>query len=678
MRYIQLLLVCAITVGSASAQSLRSIAYNAKDSIVVRWAPSTIEAWERFNRYGCRIERIDVSSKERLATILNTDTLKPISLEALKQRLPQNTYAPIIAQALYGKDMAPNTSDLRAQMDAADQVALRWSLCGLYADIDPAIANALGYRWVDKDVNATGYYLYRVITLDPERWDTAMVAVDRKQGFDAVPHGPSVTALEKEGSIALRWERELVFGSFSAYWIERRQNNAPWQRLNNVPFVPMDNERGAAPYYTYTDTTIARDYTAYDYRVIGITPFGMVSTEAPMVSAMGRDRTAPPSPEMKAVKDENGRLVVHWEQPAGATDLKGFRVEKTHHAQAAYVPLHRGLLPPSARQFADTSKFLIAENHFRVWAVDTSGNESVSLSGYGTLVDSIAPAPPANLHGSIDTAGVVTVHWPLGKENDILGYRVFFANAADHNFNNLSPEPIQDTVFSDTIPLRTLTKHIYYRVVAVDRNFNHSAMSATLTLLKPDVVAPVAPVFERYAVSDSSVVLHFVPSSSSDVARHRLLRRSDRDTTWREVTAWATHEDRRTWTDRTVEAPSAYTYVMLAMDSADNASPRSVPLEVRLNAQPQRPAVDAVFATPMDQMVQVRWTAPPKPVKHYVIYRSKNGTPGTSIASATADATTYTDIRVPGKGSYRYAVKAVYADGGSSRIVEMGGSVEMP
>jgi hypothetical protein len=677
MRYIQLLLLGAMTIGSASAQSLRALAFNAKDSIVVRWAPSTVEAWERFNRNGCRIERVDVSTTDLTAQRLNTDTLKPASLELLKQRLSQNLFAPIIAQALYGTNMAPNTGDLRAQMDAADQVALRWSLCALYADIDPAIANALGYRWVDKDVSGTGYYLYRVITLDPGHPDTAVVAVDREQGVDAIPHGPSLSAQEKEGSIALRWERDLVYGSFSAYWIERRQNGAAWQRLNNVPFVPMDNKRGAAPYYTYTDTTIARDYTTYDYRAIGITPFGMVSTEAPVVSAMGRDRTAPASPEMKAVKDENGRLVVHWEQPGLANDLKGFRVEKTHHAQAAYVPLHRELLPPSARQFTDTSTFLIAENHFRVWAVDTAENESVSLSGYGTLVDSIAPAPAMNLRGSIDTAGVVTVHWPLGKENDILGYRVFFANAADHNFNNLSPEPIQDTIFHDTIPLRTLTKHIYYRVVAVDRNFNHSAMSATLMLVKPDVVAPVAPVFERYAVSDSSVVLHFVPSSSNDVARHLLLRRSERDTAWREVTAWYTNEDRRTWADRTVEAPSAYTYVMLALDSAGNTSPRSVPLEVRLNAQPQRPAVGAVFATPMDHVVHVRWTVPAKPVKHYVIYRSKNGSAGTSIASAPADATTYTDIRVPGKGSYRYAVKAVYADGGSSRIVEMGASVEM-
>ena len=679
MKRLLLLILATCGLSTARAQSVQVTAFNAADSVIIRLAPSNARSWESFNRYGCRVERMDVSGSERSARRLSPDTIRPLPLERLRSTFgAQHPYAPIIAQALYGEKMRPNTGDLNAQLDAAQQVDLRWSLCALYADIDPHIAYALGYRWVDRDLSRDGFYLYRVISNDPSHPDTALVGVDRKHGAASIPHGPLITAEEKEGSIGIRWDRELAHGVFSAYWIERRSTRGGWQRLNNVPFVPMDNERSVGPYCIYTDTTIAQDYLRYEYRVLGITPFGMVSTEAPTITAMGRDRTPPPNPVMRDVMDEHGRLVVYWDQPSEANDLKGFRVEKTYHANAAYTPLHRALLPPVTRHFTDTSSFLREENHYRVWAVDTAGNESVSLSGYGAIADSIAPAAPIALQGKIDTAGVVTVHWPLGKENDIFGYRVFFANAADHNFNNLSPEPIQDTVFHDTIPLRTLTKHIYYRVVAVDRNFNHSAMSAILTLEKPDVVAPVAPVFERYAVNDSAVVLHFVPSSSPDVIRHQILRKSEADTTWREVTAWTIAENRRMWIDRTVASASAYTYTMQAVDSAGNASPRAVPLEVRLAARSEHPAVALVNATRMDQVVQVRWEAAPRSVKHYVIYRSRNGEAGNTIASASADATTYTDVRLPGKGSYRYAVKAVYADGGSSRIVEMSSTVDVP
>lgn len=677
MRPSILAFLCFALCRTVAGQSLQTTAFNTADSVIVRWAPSSVQAWERFNRYGCRIERVDVSTPERKVQRLNADTLKPMSLGALKQHLAANSHAPIIAQALHGDDIRPNTGDVRAQMDAADQATMRWSLCALYADIDPEIADALGYRWVDKNVSATGYYLYRVITLDPQQADTAMIAIDRKDGAHTIPHGPALNAQEKEHTITLRWEREQVKSSFSAFWIERRQGTGAWQRLNDVPFVPMDNERGAATHHAYTDTTITRDYVPYQYRVLGITPFGMISSEAPVVTAMGRDRTAPPNPVMRRVNDEQGKLVVYWDQPGTTADLKGFRVEKTYHTNAAYQPLHRDLLPPSTRQFTDTSSFLIGENHFRVWAVDTAGNASVSLSGYGVLADSVAPAPPIGLKGSIDTAGVVTVHWPWGKERDLLGYRVFFANAADHNFNNLSPEPQQDTVFHDTIPLRTLTKHIYYKVVAVDRNFNHSPLSAVLHLVKPDQVAPVAPVIERYAVNDSAVVIHFIPSSSDDVARHVLLRRSPVDTTWREVVAWNASEQPRTWTDRTVTAAAAYTYLMQAVDSAGNRSPRSVPLEVRIPQRPEHPSAEAVKAVVVDDVIQVSWVPPTRPVKHYVIYRSKNGAMANTVGSAGSDATTFADVRVPGNGSYRYAVKAVYADGGSSRIVEMPGLVEV-
>ncbi|MEZ4789813.1 MAG: hypothetical protein R2811_07325 [Flavobacteriales bacterium] len=672
------LLFLLLNAFTLRAQSVQVAAFNSADSVVLRWAPSSVQAWERFNRYGCRIERVDVSTNERAAIPLGTDTLKPMSLELLRQRMNDNPYAPVVAQALYGAEIRPGNGDLRGQMDAADQSKLRWSLCALYADIDLSVANALGYRWVDRSLSASAHYLYRVISLDPEHADTALVAVDRSRGSDAVPAGPMISASEQERRIDIHWEAETARLNFSAYWIERAQGSGAWQRLNSTPFVPMDSDRGKLQRFTWKDTTITADYTPYRYRVLGITAFGMTSSENTVITAMGRDRTAPPSPEMRGVKEANGKLVVHWEQPAGAPDLKGFRVEKTYHANAAYVPLHRDPLPPNTRQFTDTSRYLIEENHYRVVAIDTAGNESVSLSGYGALADSIAPAAPIDLQGHIDTTGWVTVLWPLGKEADILGYRVFFANAADHNFNNLSPEPIQDTVFRDSIPLRTLTKDIFYRVVAVDRSFNHSPMSATLHLRKPDVVAPVAPVFERYAVTDSAVVLHFVPSSSSDVARHQLLRRSDTDTTWRELINWSVQETARAWTDHTVQAAHAYTYALFAVDSAGNRSARSVPLEVRLPMRTQREAASQVIATALDEVVQVQWQAPRGNVKHYVIYRSRDGAPAHTVGSAGSDTNRFVDIRLPGKGRYTYAVKAVYTDGGASRVTEATSPVVVP
>ncbi len=73
---------------------------------------------------------------------------------------------------------------------------------------------------------------------------------------------------------------------------------------------------------------------------------------------------------------------------------------------------------------------------------------------------------------------------------DIRGFNVFYSNKPDHEFSLLTKTPLTDTVFRDTISLKTLTKKIYYKVVAVDYNSNYSKFSQILELKRPDVVPP--------------------------------------------------------------------------------------------------------------------------------------------------------------------------------------------
>jgi len=438
----------------------------------------------------------------------------------------------------------------------------------------------------------------------------------------------------------------------------------------------MDKDK-PSPLIYFSDSTMERNYMPHRYRVLGITPFGELSTEAPIVTAMGRDRTPPTPPLLTEVKDEKGKLVVHWEQGEQGGDLTGYRVEKAPTALGGHYPLHAGVLPKNTASFTDTSSFLVGENHYRVAAIDTAGNVSYSNAGYGSLIDSIAPAAPFGVAGAIDTTGLVTLHWPLGKEPDLLGYRVFFANAPDHEFNNVTPYPVADTLFRDTLQINTLTKRIYYRVVAVDQNFNHSAFSRTLVLTRPDLVPPVAPVFKNYLVTDSAVTIHFIPSSSNDVARHEL-QRKEQTGTWSTVLTMAANDTRRTWTDTTVNGPAYYSYQMLAVDSAGNSSQDGLSLDVRVHERLKRDAVRQVTAVRMDDnLVHVSWDPVPGKVKHYVIFRSKDTSEPMPLGHALAGKNAYDDIRLTGKGSYTYLVQAVYEDGSASAIVRSQPALEL-
>lgn len=656
------LFLCASHI--ATAQTFSVIAANHADSVVLRWAPGSAAAWDRYRGSGYRVERITLSgSKPSEPQRIGPDRIVPWTLEQFKNAFAhEHPNAPAAVQVLYGS-VAP---EQRNGMEPADAESnMRWSIATYLADMDAGIAQAMGLRLVDRDVAPGSFFYYRVITLsDPP--DTATVAVDRTVGTYAVAQGPAIEAEESERRVLLKWDAEAGRG-FTAYWIERSTNERDWHRLHERPYVPMrDADQREVREHSYADTSITANYRPYRYRILGIDPFGNTSPGAPVITAMGRDRTPPPSPEMSGAAEENGRMIVRWEQPGTTPDLQGFRVEKAFGGTTGFLPLHSALLPPNTRQFTDTSTMLIMGNYYRVAAVDTAGNMSYSLGGYGSTVDSIAPLPPTDLHGRIDTNGVVTVEWKQGKERDLLGHRVFFANQADHTFINLTPAPIASLTFVDTIPLKTLTKRIYYKVVAVDRSFNHSGFSTMLTLTKPDRVAPVAPLFKSYRSTDSTVVLEFVPSSSDDVKEH-VLRRKENNGAYTDAARFPAGTMPRTWTDRQMPGPATYSYELFAIDSAGNRSPATQAIEVRVRGKRSdlRPA-DVTATVDAGKRVRITWRASGANVEHFIIHRSRDGAAPIAIGSPRGDAREFVDDRLPGNGNYTYSIRAAGTDGSLS------------
>jgi hypothetical protein len=74
--------------------------------------------------------------------------------------------------------------------------------------------------------------------------------------------------------------------------------------------------------------------------------------------------------------------------------------------------------------------------------------------------------------------------------------------------------------------------------------------------------------------------------------------------------------------------------------------------------------------------VNLSWKKPVSEVKYYVIYRGKNSKRPSVLTSAAGNATTFSEVLLPGKAQYRYLIKAIYADGGESSIMNAG-EIEM-
>lgn len=129
-------------------------------------------------------------------------------------------------------------------------------------------------------------------------------------------------------------------------------------------------------------------------------------------------------------------------------------------------------------------------------AVDGSGNVSkLSDAVQLRMPDSVPPKPPALLTATQQN-DLVELQWQAGRENDLLGYRVYRRSARPgESFKPLHKQLLTVNHFSDhgARPLRAY----YYRVAAVDRFGNESKATPGILFRSTrfsETIEPPAPV----------------------------------------------------------------------------------------------------------------------------------------------------------------------------------------
>lgn len=643
------------------------------DSVVLRWAPETPGAWQESNKSGYVIFRatLDENGAFDPATFqkITTKPVKPWPLErwaSIAGEKSNDDFARIAAQALYGKNFSP----VNGFIAKADEFATRFSFAMLAADLSPQTAHALGLRFSDPNIEKGKSYLYRIVhnaensgyTIHPG------VAVVHTTSPEPVPVALIDHVNERENLIEIYWNRQIHSEHFSAYFIERSDDNGKsFKRLNATPYVHAVSERipMSVDHFVYLDSVNA-NYRTYQYRVVGITPFGEIASPSQPVSAMGKDRTPPMQPQNVQAKHVGGTSIrITWDYPKQSKEIRGFLIGRGNNPTKTFTPLTDQPLPARTREFIDNGADPMASNFYVVAAVDTAGNASVSLAQYAMIIDSIPPAPPVGLTGIIDTTGVVTVSWKPGNEQDIDGYLVFYANSPDHEFSQLTHGPLRDTVFQDTITLKTLTKKIYYRVVALDYNANYSGFSKTLELERPDVVPPSAAVMDYYKITERGIELRWVPSSSEDLARTVLYRLDERKQ-WREIGTFAASDKQNSFVDTTaLVAGKLYGYSLVSFDEAGLQSKRSVPIRIKWTDLKARLPVDNIFAKadPGKKNILLEWNYPVKGEYRFIVYRAVNGSGFNSYKSIQGNLSSFADPDVKPGSTYEYSVGVVFKDG---------------
>lgn len=643
-------------------------------AVVLRWVPTTSRAWASGMISGYSIERAAAATPNAFQPVA---AVVPWTPAQWRERVDTtNKYLMSTAELMFaafpdGPGGRPQTPEER-QAD----IDRRYGFGLMVADFDSVAAEAMGLRYVDATAG-TATWIYRVsVRPAPEQYRPVVVPVAPGSVTIVVQPGPPLDAppgLEIEtgdGRLTLRWNPEPAGTGYVSYNIERTDATSPTPvRLNDLPLVfSLDSLNNQIP-RVYIDTGLVNGRT-YRYRVYGRTPFGDNSTPAEG-EGTPRDLTPPSIPVVTSGIVRPAGIDLTWElqDSVPVPDLAGFLVGRGTGEDGPFRFDSTRVIPASTRTATGLSFSADSGNYFVVIARDNSGNVSFSLPYYVHVVDSTPPAAPTAVRALADTSGRVVISWARGSERDLFGYRVFRANAEDHEFTLLTGDPVTDSTFADTVVVNTLTRAIYYEVTALDLS-NNASTPTRIRVTLPDVVAPVAPVVTNVSPSDSSLTLEWVPSSSADVRVHRVLRMQPTDSLWREVATLP--PETRTYTDRQVVRRQSYFYSVEAEDSTGLRT-MSSPVQARPYDTGVRPAVERVNAIWNDSTstVTLSWTYPQaRPGAYWFVVHRAVGDGALEAYRSVETALVFREslTRRPAARQYRYAVQVFYQDGGVSPV----------
>ncbi len=568
-------------------------------------------------------------------------------------------------------DFDAGISELRQQRGDEDFVH---AIFMISAAREARVAEALALSFTDENITEGERYTYRVRTVnEPLIYNLIPEPITIEAAIDEDKYENEVFFYEGDTWINFVWEED---DKLSLYEVERRDpgtdafvllTDAPRLNLRGKEFDEFQRS-------TYRDEEL-ENYRLYTYRFYGYNIFGERIRFAE-VEAMPRDRTPPEPPRLTTLEHHAPReVLLEWEMNnPPAPDLMGFVIARGDAPDSDFRIIHPELLPENTRSFTDTTFLEGQLNYYVIQAVDTAFNVSSSLPAAVTLIDTIPPAKPVFLSGSIDSTGVVTLEVHKNAEHDLMGYRLFKANDPDHEFSVIFEGFVEDrshrdeipTVFTDTVTLNSLTPKIYYKVKALDFNFNQSEFSEMMVIERPDTIPPTTPVFRNVISSTDRISLHFALSKSADVASHTLYRNTDLSEPWQAYAMLA--NDDVSFTDMEVEQGITYYYSIRAVDQGGLYSDYARPVFGKAYDDGVRPPVENLVAETDDDSLVLTWDYPLSIENtFFIVYRideqgrirqyRRTDEPG--LSGSVADSR-----------GMRFAVKAFTTDGGESPLSE--------
>jgi len=566
---------------------------------------------------------------------------------------------PAVAAGLIGNDLPAVRRALRATDDGELLRRLQGDrfaghVLGL---LYPQVALVLGRTLLDAGLRRGATYEYRVVFTDNRGQETGRAFAAQVQVTDIQPRAPAaVQATPADGEITVAWTYPRYTGSPTdlviGFHVYRAEGPVGvMRRLTSTPVVRND----VAP-LEYADT-LARTGAGYRYQVRAVDMARRESPPSAVVSATALDRDAPRMPVGVVAEPGDGVVELSW-QASPETDVTGYHVERSTGLDQPYARITRAPVPRERPAYADRTAVGGTAYFYRVVAVDAGGNASHASNAIAALpVDHTPPVPPSGI--TVQPARRrLEIRWTASSSPDVRGYYVYRGDAVNRQVR-LVQQPVAGTTFVDSgYGSAGLAPGGRYTlaVSAVDRSFNESEV-VRAEILVPDDEPPAPPtgfavrnVLGRYAEATWS------SSPALDVRSYVLSRSAPGGPVVQigEVAAGREVSMR----DTTAVPGTAYTYRLVAVDSAANRSPAAVDtLVFRDPTAPPAPRHASAVLTARG--VELSWErVVDDALAGYHVYRALVPT-GVFERLTSAPIAERSFVDPAGRGEHYYVVRAV-------------------
>jgi fibronectin type 3 domain-containing protein len=650
------------------------IAKPKKDGVWLRWAPANPIVWRLGNQHGYTVERFTLRSDGEIENPLG-DRLTEAPIRHLTEpemsKLAETTpEVAVVQEVMFGenaKSPVPPSDDPRSVLARNQEMENEFGMALLMCDQSTLVAQATGLFMIDKTAETGKRYIYRVsiavktaATVQP---GVTVLTVTNEKPLLTINN---LKATFGNRSVTLSWPTLLHLGVYSAYYIEKSTDGKTFKRLSELPFVYMneqlDDERASLV------DSLENNVQKYFYRIIGLSPFGEEGQPSNIVSGIGKDDLTGILIIREATLQGKNNVRLSWEFPEDMEKkISAFVVERASAIEGPYKNL-LAKLTPSQRKFTDvtTSNY----NYYRLKAIDKSGEMLCQSFPYYVLIaDTIPPATPTGITGRISNEGLVTLQWNKNSEPDLLGYRVFYANNPKHEFTETTTEVLVNPQFTDTVSLEVLNKAIYFSVASVDKNYNPSVHSKPIKLIRPDKVAPAAPVFTKAMVQNNGVYLEWINSVSDDVKSYRLERQEVSDTAKVTVMQAPGTANKTSFLDDKATMGKSYKYLLAVADSSGNTSVATTG-KIRFETGFRPPVTNVQSTADRDNVsITLRWKTAVEAVR-YFIYRKVNDSAYILYHTTDTGTEMFIDKGIPINNTYYYKIQAVHQKGVKSALSE--------